>query len=232
MDNKLTERKKYWPAEWHTYNVDNYEFNFKCNYYEVSGSRQDSLWGHEVELWLDTNILMSGKISYYNRTWETFQYQSCMQNTVYNYMKLLENKIFTKAREDANTTRLTTNAKEQALANDSWYQTIVKLYEMIKNGDKGTITENKEIKTENEDIDDIEETDESDDIDMTPVSLLDIAVNEVPKVGVEDWGKDDELYFVADTVKLVKELKSYEVELPKYYYENASYDDWSNGIES
>lgn len=230
METKLTERKKYWPAEWHTYNVDNYEFNFKCNYYEVSGSRQDSLWGHEVELWLDSNILMTNKISYYNRTWETFQFQSCMQNTVYNYMKLLESKLFAKMRDESNVTRLKASDKEQALANDSWYQTITKLYDLIRNGDKGIITENKEIKTENEDSTEDESNEE--DVDMTPISLLDKAISEVPTVGVEDWGKDDELYFVADTITLVKELKSYEVEIPKFYYENAASDDWSDGIET
>lgn len=230
METKLTERKKYWPAEWHTYNVDNYEFNFKCNYYEVSGSRQASLWGHEVELWLDSNILMTNKISYYNRTWETFQFQSCMQNAVYNYMKLLESKLFAKMRDESNVTRLKASDKEQALANDSWYQTITKLYDLIRNGDKGIITENKEIKTENEDSTEDESNEE--DVDMTLISLLDKAVSEVPTVGVEDWGKDDELYFVADTITLVKELKPYEEEIPKFYYENAASDDWSDGIET
>lgn len=74
---------------------------------------------------------------------------------------------------------------------------------------------------EYEDIDAEEET----------ISLLDIALKEVPQVGVEDWGKDNELYFVADTVKLFEALKELEVEIPKSYYENADADDWSNGID-
>lgn len=63
------------------------------------------------------------------------------------------------------------------------------------------------------------------------ISLLDIALKEIPTVGVEDWGKDDELLFTADTKVMFENLKNYEEEIPKYYYDNASNDDWSNGID-
>lgn len=78
-----------------------------------------------------------------------------------------------------------------------------------------------------------EEYEDYEDIDAEEetISLLDIALKEVPQVGVEDWGKDNELYFVADTVKLFEALKELEVEIPKSYYENADADDWSNGID-
>ena len=59
-----------------------------------------------------------------------------------------------------------------------------------------------------------------------------MALSEIPTVGVEDWGKDDELLFTADTKVMFENLKNYEEEIPKYYYDNASNDDWSNGIDS
>ena len=81
-----------------------------------------------------------------------------------------------------------------------------------------------------EDIDD--ETDEENDIDLeNRISLLDIALSEIPTVGVEDWGKDDELLFTADTKIIFENLKRYEHEIPKYYYDNTGYNDWSNGID-
>ena len=64
------------------------------------------------------------------------------------------------------------------------------------------------------------------------ISLLDIALKEIPTIGVEEWGKDDELLFTADTKVMFENLKDYEEEIPKYYYDNASNDDWSNGIDS
>lgn len=90
---------------------------------------------------------------------------------------------------------------------------------------------NKHIDKKQEDIDDdIDDEDTSIDVDNT-ISLLDIALKEVPSTGVEDWGKDDELLFTADTVKLFEHLKEYEEEIPKYYYDNSASDDWSNGID-
>lgn len=90
---------------------------------------------------------------------------------------------------------------------------------------------NKHIDKKQEDIDDdIDDEDTSIDVDNT-ISLLDIALKEVPSTGVEDWGKDDELLFTADTVKLFEHLKEHEEEIPKYYYDNSASDDWSNGID-
>lgn len=81
-----------------------------------------------------------------------------------------------------------------------------------------------------EDIDD--ETEEENDIDLeNRISLLDIALSELPKIGVEEWGTDDELLFTADTKIIFENLKRYEHEIPKYYYDNAGYNDWSNGID-
>lgn len=93
-----------------------------------------------------------------------------------------------------------------------------------------------ELNKKQEDIEaqeDIEDNEEENDINLEDtISLLDIALKEIPTVGVEDWGKDDELLFTADTKVMFENLKSYEEEIPKYYYDNASNDDWSNGIDS
>jgi hypothetical protein len=79
-----------------------------------------------------------------------------------------------------------------------------------------------------------EEYEEMEDVDYEneeTISLLDIALKEVPTIGVEEWGQDDELYFVGDTRELFNALRDDEVEIPKHYYENADEYDWSNGIE-
>ncbi len=139
----LQERKKYWPAEWHIYNVDGQEYMFKCQYYEVSGSNQASLWGHEVEFMKDYNILSTGKCCYYNRTWETWKFQTCILQALNNYMKTVESDVYTKERNNNNVRSLSKATKDQLLADNTEYQTLQKLYKMISDGDKGKVQENK-----------------------------------------------------------------------------------------
>ena len=101
--------------------------------------------------------------------------------------------------------------------------------------------ESKEVKTEDlidmgdlrdsiDTADLIEDEDEEDDYGET-ISLLGIAYRDIPEVGVEEWGKDDELNFYIDTRKVLADLEMYEIEIPKKMYENASPDDWSNGVD-
>lgn len=105
-----------------------------------------------------------------------------------------------------------------------------------------TVTENKiidvsdrlcKVQEDNEeDTEEDTEPEEENDIDWDDtISLLDIALSEIPVIGIEDWGKDDELLFTVDTKVMFENLKNYEEEIPKYYYDNASNDDWSNGID-
>ena len=100
--------------------------------------------------------------------------------------------------------------------------------------------ENKKVKTEDlidmgdlrDSIDtaDLIEDDDEEDDDET-ISLLGIAYRDIPEVGVEEWGKDDELNFYIDTKKVLADLEIYEIEIPKKMYENASPDDMSNGVD-
>lgn len=144
-ENKTTlqERKKYWPAVWHTYEVDDQEYNFKCQYYEVSGSNQASLWGHEVEFKIDYQTVSFAKCSYYNRTWETWEFQTCMLNALSNYMKSIENTVYDNGRQTYNVKKLSKDKKDQLLDENTSYKSLKKLYDMIANGDKGKVTENK-----------------------------------------------------------------------------------------
>ena len=90
----------------------------------------------------------------------------------------------------------------------------------------------KRLPVENKKQEAVDDEEENDINFDDTISLLDIALSEIPTVGVEDWGKDDELLFTADTKVMFENLKNYEEEIPRYYYDNASNDDWSNGIDS
>ena len=361
---QLTERKKYWPPEHHIYEIDGHNFDFECLYYEVSGSNQASLWGHTVSLYMDDSLISTYTIPYYNRTWETFKFQLCMLNALSTYKDACARELYNKYRQENNVRGINQSVKDDILNNNEWYQMLQKLYNMIQDGNKGKITENKELKAEGqlwgedadydremygkmqnfanqlvtnltnsgwdyddtsakyghyrfkkgntnieycdnvdkvgyasitsnnvdilkqiadevdsdyydgskyvsidfnwitpnvtnivdilnnnaelktEDIENNEDEIENDENEIENdeneiendepdeyVSLLSKAQDELPQIGVEEWGKDDELYFLADTKKLLSYLDNYEVEIPKQLYDDADYNDWSNGID-
>lgn len=156
---ELTERKKYWDPVWKEYKIDDVVYEFKCLYYEVSGSNQASLWGHEVTMKEDFNNVSFAKIPYYNRTWESFEFQSCMLSALGKYMTEVENKVLQKIRQETGTYRVKADIKEQALADDEQYQRLLKLKAEIVNGNKGALTESDKIEetVENYDLDFIKE---------------------------------------------------------------------------
>lgn len=55
------------------------------NNYEIINSSWEtrSSWGHESKLYRDDLCIASHKVSYCNRTWESYQYRSCMQALVH-----------------------------------------------------------------------------------------------------------------------------------------------------
>ena len=48
----------------------------------------------------------NAKISYYNRTWETFEFQSCMLEALRNYMAIIANNIYSTYKDTNNTNRI------------------------------------------------------------------------------------------------------------------------------
>ena len=148
---RFIEAKRYNSPVFHIYDVDDNKFEFKCLYYEVTNSNQASLWGHEVELRHNEELVSNAKISYYNRTWETFEFQSCMLEALRNYMAIVANNIYSTYKDTNNTNRISTNQKTELLNKDETYNTLQKLYDSISSGDKGKLEETLEkqqIKTE------------------------------------------------------------------------------------
>lgn len=55
-------------------------FEFRCATFENPKS-----WGHYVELWNNGEKLAAEKIYYYNRTWESYTYQTAMRRVMGRY---------------------------------------------------------------------------------------------------------------------------------------------------
>ena len=60
--------------------INGVKFTFVCESWRIRNS-----WGHEVTLYKnDTLKVGRAKIRYYNRTWETYIYQSAIKSVIYN----------------------------------------------------------------------------------------------------------------------------------------------------
>lgn len=104
------------------------EFRFVCESW--SNSRA---WGHRVKLYTGTNYapIADAKIIYYNRTWESYQYQSCMCAAVDQARSEREALLLSRYKEDHNIKRLTKERRAQVLEHDEYWNTLNELYKMI-----------------------------------------------------------------------------------------------------
>ena len=110
--------------------INGVKFTLVCESWSTRNS-----WGHEVTLYKnDYAKIGRAKIRYYNRTWESYQYQSAIKSVIYNaiaqiksaakiaFKKLHHYKVLTKKR-----------AAEFAkyLANDPEFAIYNELYKMF-----------------------------------------------------------------------------------------------------
>lgn len=71
-------------------------------------------WGHKATL-LDkySNILAKHKITYYNRTWETYQYQSVVKALLNGYVSFLIDEYINNYKQANNIKRLSAKLREE-----------------------------------------------------------------------------------------------------------------------
>lgn len=98
--------------------INGIKYTFICQYYETYSS-----WGHKVKLLQNGYEIARQKIRYYNRTWETYTYQTTMNSCVnIAYNNGLETFIF-DYKEEHNKQRLNKGEK----------QTLIKQYNATEN---------------------------------------------------------------------------------------------------
>lgn len=104
------------------------KFEFVCESWSTSRA-----WGHRVKLYTGSNYaaIADAKIRYYNRTWESYQYQSCMHAAVYQARSEHEAVVIADYKEDHNIKRLTKERRAQVLEHDEYRNTLNELYKMI-----------------------------------------------------------------------------------------------------
>lgn len=73
-----------------------------------------SSWGHKAELIHNNNYTLNKyKIRYYNRTWETYQYQSVIKSVLNDYMTQLIKDYIDDYKQQNSITRLKSTLKEE-----------------------------------------------------------------------------------------------------------------------
>lgn len=114
------------------YTVNGNEYMFICNSWETSRA-----WGHEVHLFKNNVEISKNRIRYYNRTWECFQYQSCMLGAISNRQDELVEWAIEDYKYEKNISRFRKGEREivvEKAKNESEnYKDLVELYEMVSN---------------------------------------------------------------------------------------------------
>lgn len=70
-------------------------------------------WGHETTLLKNNYEMNSRRVRYYNRTWESYKYQTCMLGCVDELIEQKENKLKDEFKEEKQITRLTKKFETQ-----------------------------------------------------------------------------------------------------------------------
>lgn len=99
-----------------TYN--NKHFNFKGFNIYCYGWETSSSWGHHATLFDASHEIASDKIRYYNRTWESYTYQSVILSTIRKAIEERKSVIFDTYKYYNNIKRLKKETKESLIADD------------------------------------------------------------------------------------------------------------------
>ena len=88
------------------------------NYTFANSSRGNrSGFVHESKLYKNNRLIGENKIQYYNRTWESYQYQSVMRGIIYALIDEAK-ESFKNAWKDAHGVKRLTEAKRKAMQED------------------------------------------------------------------------------------------------------------------
>lgn len=66
--------------------INGVKFTLVCESWSTRNS-----WGHKVTLYRNDSVIIGrAKIRYYNRTWESYQYQSAIKSVIYNAIEAIK----------------------------------------------------------------------------------------------------------------------------------------------
>ena len=86
------------------------EYNIVNEYWETSNS-----WGHKSTLIAPWGEVESHKVRYYNRTWESYTYQTCMSGLLYTILENNQKSYITEYKEKNGISRLLADKKAKVI---------------------------------------------------------------------------------------------------------------------
>lgn len=112
-----------------TKNIDGVNFDFVCKVWEKRNS-----WGHESTLFIDGSTYSANttKVRYYNRTWESYQFQSCLIQNVMEMIQFQQNYLVNEWKTINNKKRITKEQKESLFSQSIELQRYNKLLESLR----------------------------------------------------------------------------------------------------
>lgn len=107
------------------------EYEIVAHSYETRNS-----WGHKATLLHnDSSTLNTYKIRYYNRTWETYRYQSVIKSVLSDYLNYLLNEYINDYKADNNIKRLKKSIRDdlvkQCKESNEFYQKLETFYKEL-----------------------------------------------------------------------------------------------------
>ena len=107
------------------------EYNIINEYWETSRA-----WGHKSTLVAPWGEVESHKVRYYNRTWESYTYQTCMSGLINTILENNLKSYITQYKEKNDITRLTSLQKDMIKAEwqeKEYTQELMEIKERISN---------------------------------------------------------------------------------------------------
>ena len=107
------------------------EYNIVNEYWENSNS-----WGHKSTLIAPWGEVESHKVRYYNRTWESYTYQTCMGGLLDTILENNQKSYITQYKEKNDITRLLADKKAEVIKEweqKEYIKDLMEIKERIKN---------------------------------------------------------------------------------------------------
>lgn len=109
------------------YNINENEYSFVCEGWSNSNG-----WGHRVVLIKNMYTMCETKIRYINRTWENYQFQSCMLKAIYIVKEKEQAYELECYRAKTGKKRLKEAEKQEIYANCKQLQELEELEKKVK----------------------------------------------------------------------------------------------------
>lgn len=97
-------------------------YTFVCETWETSRA-----WGHRVSMFLNNYEYTTQKITYYNRTWERFTYQSCVHKCINQVIAEESECLINGYKKEHNKKRMTQQQKADIINNSKIIQELREL---------------------------------------------------------------------------------------------------------